>query len=263
VLRVVARRPPLGGLHPHDDHLVRQITVNRALRTVVLMLWGVANAAVQGWAQAYHAVPEVPALVELLESAAGITGAALMLAMLFWRSPALRQLGDHTVTRRIPAPTGQELGRPGTAEAVRRLRRESITLAWLAGIITAGVMAGAWCLLSLAAPVPQTGLATSLAVTAGVLAAGAVGCSRLALRRPPLGRATAAQDEAIRSAGAERLLAVGAAGITTVTAIACFVSVQVWMSIVLAGLAVVFLLGPAGRAASTEAAEPAELPVLR
>jgi hypothetical protein len=365
VLRVVARRPPLGGLHPHDDHLVRQIAVNRALRTVILMLWGVANAAVQGWAQAQWALamgdfdplseagPEVPGLVDVMQSAVGITGAVLMLAMLLWRSPALRQLGDHTVAGRVQALSGSGLGRPGTVEAVRRLRRESITLAWLAAIITAVVTAGpvlssavegypvwaglpfvavlmvfgvyefairrghcppprvspavsgttprwawwalgaslllaaAWCVLSLVTVVPQAGPATSLAATTGALALGSIALTRLALRRPPLGRASEADDEAIRSAGAERILAVGAAGITAVTAMACLVTVQVWHGFIsdarlvlglnelpgslltvrllvvlaLAGLSVVFLLGPRARAASAEA--PAEVPVHR
>ncbi|MGD6979520.1 MULTISPECIES: hypothetical protein [Citricoccus] len=367
VLRVVARRPPLGGLHPHDDHLVRQITVNRALRTVIMMLWGVANAAVQAWAQAHRALaldafdplseaaPPVPALVELVESAVGITGAALLLAMLPWRSPALRQLGEHTVTERMPVPPRPPADRPGTVGAAGRLRRESITLASLAGVIaalvTAGpmlggtvtgfpawaavpfaavlmslglyefairrghcpsprvspsvsgtaprwawralgaalVLAAAWCVLSLTTAVPQTGPATVLGASTGVMALGSIVLTRLALRRPPLGRAAAADDQAIRSAGAERILAVGAAGITAATAMACFVTVQVWHGFLsdtqlalgvnelpdslltvrlvvvfaLAGLAVVFLLGPGAWATSAETAEPVQFPVHR
>jgi hypothetical protein len=367
VLRVVARRPPLGGLHPHDDHLVRQVAVNRALRTLVMMLWGVTNAAVQGWAQAHwslavddfdplsEAGPEVPGLVDVLQSAVGITGAALSLAMLLWRSPALRTLGDHTVTGRVPVLSERPLGHPGTVEAVRRLRWESITMAGLTAIIAAGVTAGpmlnatvewhpvwvavpfaavlmsfglyelairrghcpsprvfpsvsgttprwawwalgaslvpaaVWCVLCLTTVRPQTGPATSLTLTAAALAVLSIALTRLALRRPPLGRATPAADEAIRSAGAERILAVGAAGITAATAMACFVTVQVWHGFIsdarlvlgidelpdslltvrlvvvlaLAVLAVVFLLGPSARAAGSETEEPAELPVLR
>lgn len=332
VLRVVARRPPLGGLHPHDDHLVRQITVNRALRTTVLMLWGVGNTAFQAWVAAHHALadralgpgpgasPELPPAVDVLTPITGVTSLVLMLAMLLWRSPALRQLGDHTVTDPVPASSERTLGRPGTVEAVRRLRRESITVAWTFAVIVAVVTAGpmlssaveahlVWaglpfaavlsafglyefairrghCLSSRVSP-PFSGttprwawwaLGVSLALTAawcvlspsislaaitGALALGSVVLTRVALRRPPLGRATEAEDEAIRSSGAERILAVGAAGITLVTATACIVTDHVWPGVGLAGLAVVCLLGPVGRAVSTQTQEPVELPVHR
>lgn len=314
VLRTIARRPILNGLHPHDDDLVRRIAANRALRTAAVMMVGIGQAGYNAWAESLRELawredgipygqPGEPWM-----AGASIT---LMLVLLFWRSPHLSELGSHTVTgtegydagrsprapgaaaaRQLPAP-------PGTARAVLRLRLDGATMAWMVAVpISAGVvfsqwlmpasgpwspvlwfalpcaaalvilgytefgvrrghcpagepstigkpsrwpvlalglailLAAMWCVLCLITPAFQTrqaaDLATALAVTTAGFAVLSLALARLALRRPPLGRATSGQDAALRAGGANRILAVGAAGIFAVTGAALLVGVQVW-----------------------------------
>ncbi|MGM7671374.1 hypothetical protein [Microbacterium sp. A93] len=291
VLQTIARRPLLFGLHPHDDDLVRRIAVNRALRTAAAMVLGISQMGAEPapwWA--------------------GLC-IALLVVLLFWRSPHVSELGSHTASGRQAYDAGRSPravsspSRPGTARAVLRLRLDGATIAWTAGVPIgvmvafllflraapsdhggpwslllwtalpcaaallilgftelgvrrghcpadapsstgrssrwplaalglAVVLAAVWCVLCLVTPAFQTRQAAELAAALAVTTAGfAVLClalSRLALRRPDLGRATPAQDEAIRTGGANRILAVGAAGVLAVTGAALLAGVQVW-----------------------------------
>ncbi|WP_313817877.1 hypothetical protein, partial [Citricoccus sp.] len=139
VLRIIARRPTLTGLHPRDDDLVRRIAVNRALRTVAVMMLGIGAGGFNAWANAdaglarqtedRYSTPFMPwlALASLL----------VMLVLLFWRSPHVAELGSHTVRHPetfdagpAPRPFGAP-ATPGTARAVLRLRLDGATLAWM------------------------------------------------------------------------------------------------------------------------------------
>jgi hypothetical protein len=305
VLRAIARRPVLSGLHPQDDDLVRRIAVNRALRTVVVMLLGIGVAALNAWTGAQRTLalrqgddPSGPAW----EPWAVAATAAVALAMLCWRPPHLAELGAHTHPTDDAGP-GSTIGRerpaaparPGTARAVLRLRRDAATSAWIlapvallgaalgmrlnedavggwplvvaaapftvalavlglfevavrrghtpggapattgtpsrwavAALGLAVLLAAVWCVLCLTTVVPQPDLATALAVATSLLAAASLAFARLALRRPPVAYATAAQDAALRTGGANRMLAVGAAGTFAATGAACLAGVQVW-----------------------------------
>ncbi|MEW1979375.1 hypothetical protein AB0333_00415 [Citricoccus sp. NPDC079358] len=313
VLRIIARRPTLTGLHPRDDDLVRRIAVNRALRTVAVMMLGIGAAGFNAWANADAALalrsadPYSTPLMPWL----GITGILVWLVLLFWRSPHLAELGSHTVQHPEaydagPAPrSARAPSPPGTARAVLRLRLDGATLAWMVavpiGVLvaffqwtlpttnamgeggpvfspwiallwsalpcaaalvilgftefgvrrghspagepnTAGrpsrwpvyalsvsvLLAAVWCVLCLTTTWQQTELAIALAMTTAVFTLAALALARLALHRPPLGHATAEQDAAIRAGGANRLLAVGAAGVLSVTGAALLAGVQVW-----------------------------------
>jgi hypothetical protein len=90
------------------------------------------------------------------------------------------------------------------------------------------LLAAVWCVLCLTTTWQQTELAIALALTTAVFTLAALALARLALHRPPLGHATAEQDAAIRAGGANRLLAVGAAGVLSVTGAALLAGVQVW-----------------------------------
>ncbi|WP_313818399.1 hypothetical protein, partial [Citricoccus sp.] len=90
------------------------------------------------------------------------------------------------------------------------------------------VLASVWCVLCLTTTRQQTELATALAATTAAFVLTALALARMALHRPPLGHATAEQDAAIRAGGANRLLAVGAAGVLSVTGAALLAGVQVW-----------------------------------
>ncbi|MFB9071787.1 hypothetical protein ACFFX0_11470 [Citricoccus parietis] len=65
-------------------------------------------------------------------------------------------------------------------------------------------------------------------MTTAVFTLAALALASLALHRPPLGHATPEQDAALRTGGANRLLAVGAAGVLSVTGAALLAGVQVW-----------------------------------
>ncbi|NUL49252.1 hypothetical protein F7P69_29255 [Cellulosimicrobium funkei] len=320
VLRTIARRPILDGLHPHDDDLVRRIAVNRALRTAAVIALGIGQAGFNAWAGALRDVAlrtgdeTFNQPLDQWMAGASIT---FTLVLLFWRSPYVSQLGSHTVSGlegydagRSPraADSPARIGppaRPGTARAVLRLRLEGATLAWIVavpsgalvafflwaapadgdaqrsmllwsalpcaaallilgftelgvrrghcpapgtdgGTVTTGsssrwpllalglavLLATVWCVLCLVTPAFQTRLAAELAGALAATTAGfallSLALARLAVRRPPLGRATAAQDAAIRAGGANRILAVGAAGVFAVTAAALLAGVQVW-----------------------------------
>ncbi|GAA4775877.1 hypothetical protein [Citricoccus nitrophenolicus] len=308
VLRTIARRPVLNGLHPHDDLLVRRIAVNRALRTAAVMVLGIGQAGFNTWAEAEAALAvrsadpsstpfmPWPVLASLL----------VLLILLFWRSPHISELGAHTVTGTEGHDAGPSsravasAARPGTARAVLRLRLDGAVLAWISvvpiGVVAVAVLAfaaaaptdrggpwalllwtalpfcaallilgltefgvrrghspaeapsttgqssrwplvalglalllaTAWSMLCLAARVPQTELGTALAATTAGFALLSLALARLALRRPALGRATAEQDAAIRAGGANRILAVGAAGVFAATGAALLAGVQVW-----------------------------------
>ncbi|REE03906.1 hypothetical protein [Citricoccus muralis] len=316
VLRIIARRPTLTGLHPRDDDLVRRIAVNRALRTVAVMMLGIGAAGFNAWANAdaalarhtedRYSTPFMPWL--------GLASLLVMLVLLFWRSPHVAELGSHTVQHREAydaGPSPRSSRAPGTARAVLRLRLDGATLAWMvaapiaalvgyfswalphtgtsvvgsagpawgsawdtwsmvlwsalpcaAALVILGftefgvrrghspswepattgkssrwpvyalglsmLLAAVWCVLCLTTKVQQTELATALAATTAAFALTALALARLALHRPPLGHATAEQDAAIRTGGANRLLAVGAAGILSVTGAALLAGVQVW-----------------------------------
>lgn len=172
----------------------------------------------------------------------------LTLILLFWRSPHVSDLGSHTV----PALEGHDAGTsprapgppspPGTARAVLRLRLDGAVLAWIAAVPT-GVVAVAALAFTAVAPADRGGpwallLWPALPFCAALLILGftelgvrrghSPALARLALRRPALGRATAEQDAAIRAGGANRILAVGAAGVLAVTGAALLAGVQVW-----------------------------------
>ncbi|GAA1130602.1 hypothetical protein [Citricoccus alkalitolerans] len=319
VLRIIALRPTLTGLHPLDDDLVRRIAVNRALRTVAVMMLGIGAAGFNAWANAdaalarqsddRYSTPFMPWL--------GLASLLVMLVLLFWRSPQVSELGSHTVRHPetydagpVPRPPGAP-SPPGTARAVLRLRLDGATLAWMVAVPIAALvgyfswapthsgssmdgsagpawgsawdmwsmllwsalpcaaalailgftefgirrghsrawepattgrssrwpayalglsvlLAAIWCVLCLTTTVPQAEVATALAATAAAFALTVLALARLALHRPPLGHATAEQDDAIRAGGANRLLAVGAAGILSVTAASAIAGVQVW-----------------------------------
>lgn len=319
VLRTIARRPILGGLHPHDDDLVRRIAVNRALRTTAVIALGIGQAGFNAWAVAdaaralqaadSYSTPFMPWL--------GLASVLAMLILLFWRSPYVSQLGSHTApglegydAGRSPRNAGSPArfdapSRPGTARAVLRLRLDGATLAWMVGVpsgvlvafflwaapadgdaqwsmllwsslpcaaallilgltelgvrrghcpapgtdggaVTTGspsrwplialglavLLATVWSVLCTVTPAFQTAqaaeLAGALAATTAGFALLSLALARLAVRRPALGHATAAQDAALRAGGANRVLAVGAAGVFAVTAAALIAGVQVW-----------------------------------
>lgn len=319
VLRIIARRPTLTGLHPRDDDLVRRIAVNRALRTVAVMMLGIGAAGFNAWANAdaalarhaedRYSTPFMPWL--------GLASILVMLVLLFWRSPHVSELGSHTVQHPEaydagPAPrSARAPSPPGTARSVLRLRLDGATLAWMVaapiaalvaffqwatphtgssmdgsagpawgsawdtwsmllwsavpcaaalailGFTEFGVrrghsparepattgrpsrwpvyalgvsvlLAAVWCVLCLTTTWQQTELAIALAMTTAVFTLAAVALARMALHRPPLGHATPEQDAAIRAGGANRLLAVGASGVLSVTGAALLAGVQVW-----------------------------------
>lgn len=298
VLRSIARRPILGGLHPHDDDLVRRIAVNRALRTLAAMILGIGQTGFNAWATAVSS-----------EAQPWVAGASItiLIVLLLWRSPHLAALGAHTAT----GSEGHDAGRPprvpgapslpGTAPAVLRLRLDGAMVAWIMAIPTgiivafllgtvppdgeghgsmilwtslpcaaallilgftefgirrghcpadgrvstgtssrwpllalglATLLATVWCALCVVIPAFQTSQAAVLAAALGTATAGFVlltlALTRVSLRRPSLGRASAPQDAAIRAGGANRILAVGAAGIFAVTGAAILNGTQVW-----------------------------------
>lgn len=298
VLRTIARRPILGGLHPHDDDLVRRIAVNRALRTLAAMILGIGQTGFNAWATAVSS-----------EAQPWVAGASItiLIVLLLWRSPHLAALGAHTAT----GSEGHDAGRPprvpgapslpGTARAVLRLRLDGAMVAWIMAIPTgiivafllgtvppdgeghgsmilwtslpcaaallilgftefgirrghcpadgrvstgtssrwpllalglATLLATVWCALCVVIPAFQTRQAAVLAAALGTATAGFVlltlALTRVSLRRPSLGRASAPQDAAIRAGGANRILAVGAAGIFAVTGAAILNGTQVW-----------------------------------
>lgn len=234
VLRVIARRPVLHGLHPADDDLVRRIAVNRALRTATAMMAGIGMAG-YGHHAAVHPAPEGIQWP-------GTIGLALMVVLLLWHSPAVAELGSHTARAfAVAGPGRHDAGpaarvptapaAPGTARAVLRLRRDGVGLAWLS--LVPVLVVAMFVLLRTAATgggdeAWRVVVTVALGSSAAVIALAALGLARMAMHRPPLGRASAAQDAALRTAGADRMLAVGAAGILAVTGAALLLGMQVW-----------------------------------
>lgn len=170
VIAVVARRPPLTGLHPGDDDAVRHIAVNRALRTAVLMQAGIASAAATAWGNAQQeaarrardrrletaadtsvawqdlAPPMIPYLTPILV----MVGVILAAAMLLWRSRYVHELGGHTDVGRdgvgLPGAPGADTApgrppaRPGTVHAVARIRSDALVVIWVVAVAFVGLI---------------------------------------------------------------------------------------------------------------------------
>lgn len=98
---------------------------------------------------------------------------------------------------------------------------------WIVLGVSCG-MAVLLAILSLVGPLAQPGLALSLVLVAAVMTALTVLATRIALRRPALGRASSAWDQHLRTAGADRLLGIGTGGVFAVTAAAVHGAAPIW-----------------------------------
>lgn len=158
---VIARRPPLSGLSMADDDATRRIATNRTLRTAAVVATGFLVHSAQAWARGVQEealrlarphpsnwlddgvdlhsegwMASVPDPVRWIDTAAPVVGFVLLLLMFAWRSPAVAELGSGWTDEEAAAGGTQALtarGRPGTPEAVRRLRRDGRWLALLIG----------------------------------------------------------------------------------------------------------------------------------
>lgn len=83
-------------------------------------------------------------------------------------------------------------------------------------------------LLSLISPLHQPALVVPLLALTAAMGALTVVATRMALRRPALGRASTVWDEFLRTSGADRFLGVGAAGIFAATAAVLPAAAPLW-----------------------------------
>lgn len=104
----IARRRPLEGLHPVEDRAVREVAANRLVRTGVVLLLGILGASWSMFVDIRAArdrlarfVPDHPAALSLERDIDALATAEISLivaslligvALLLWRSPALRVL---------------------------------------------------------------------------------------------------------------------------------------------------------------------------
>lgn len=106
VLALAARRPPLTGLTPREDHLLRVIAGNRLLRTVATVASGLGAIA------GNHAARPDPATgTNSWANPAGALNLVVLVVMLLWRPPALPD-------QRPPRKSAQVTARPETMLAV-------------------------------------------------------------------------------------------------------------------------------------------------
>lgn len=132
----IARRRPLEGLHPVEDRAVREVAANRLLRTGVVLLLGILGASWSMFVDIRAArdrlarfVPDHPAALSLEHDVDALATAEISLivaslligvALLLWRSPALRVLraprGGPAATA-TPTRDGGPAG-PGACPAV-------------------------------------------------------------------------------------------------------------------------------------------------
>ncbi|MHC6230137.1 hypothetical protein ACX5I6_10665 [Arthrobacter sp. MMS24-T111] len=106
VLALAARRPPLAGLAPKEDDLLRTIAGNRLLRTVATVASGLGAIA------GNHAARPDPATgLGSWTNPAGALNLVVLAVMLFWRPPALQG-------QRPPLKAAQVNARPETMLAV-------------------------------------------------------------------------------------------------------------------------------------------------
>jgi len=102
-LALIARRPPLHGLTPFQDSLLRTITMNRLLRTVATVASGLAAIA------GNHAVrPDPAGGTGGWINPAGALNLAVLLLMLVWSPPRLRASAPPAAGDRQPVDLGRE-----------------------------------------------------------------------------------------------------------------------------------------------------------
>jgi hypothetical protein len=90
VLVLIARRPPLSGLSPTEDGLLRTITSNRLLRTVATVAAGLGAIAGN-----HAARPDPAAGMSSWINPSGALNLAVLLVMLLWPPPRLAAPQPH------------------------------------------------------------------------------------------------------------------------------------------------------------------------